>query len=120
LDGEAIPNRKRSADFGELGEISQKETSKILIEIFGSKRTKTSAGNKAIPLNPEKIMRLGSVYDVNTALKVGDEITTILRCSQTSEIFSDYLTNLANLVNERAEKRGKQIDEDLQKYTDNI
>jgi len=54
LDGHPIPNKKRSADFGELGEISHKDMSKILIEVFGSKRKKTTAGNKAILLNPER------------------------------------------------------------------
>jgi hypothetical protein len=111
LEGEEITNRKRSADFGELGEVSQKEISKILIEVFGSKRKKTTAGNKAILLNPEKILRLGTVYDVNTTLKLGEET-----CTTNDQIFTDYLTNLTNLVKEKAEKRQKEILEDLQNY----
>jgi hypothetical protein len=113
LDGGEITNRKRSADFGELGEVSQKEISKILIEVFGCKRKKTTAGNKAILLNPEKIIRLGTVYDVNTTLKVGDEV---IQHQNDQQMFTDYLTNLTNLVKARAEKRQKEILEDLQNY----
>ena len=113
LDGEEITNRKRSADFGELGEVSQKEISKILIEVFGSKRKKTRAGNKAILLNPEKIVKLGTVYDVNTTLKVGDEV---IQHQNDQQMFTDYLTNLTNLVKDKAEKRQKEIVENLQNY----
>ena len=113
LDGQEITNKKRSADFGELGEVSQKEISKILIEVFGCRRKKNTAGNKAILLNPEKIIRLGSVYDVNTNVKLGDEVPTTITGQQ---LFADYLTNLTNLVKERAEKRQKEILQDLQNY----
>jgi hypothetical protein len=119
LDGQEITNKKRSADFGELGEVSQKEVSKILIEVFGSKRKKTSAGNKAILLNAEKIIRLGAVYDVNTTLRLGDEEVngTTTATNDGQQMFTDYLTNLTNLVKEKAEKRQKEIVEDLQNYT---
>jgi hypothetical protein len=112
LDGQPLPNKNRSADFGELGEVSQKEISKILIEVFGSERKKTTAGNKAILLNPEKIIRLGTVYDVDTNLKLGEEISP----PKNEQIFTDYLTNLTNLVKEKAGKRQKEILEDLQNY----
>jgi hypothetical protein len=111
LDGQPIANKKRSADFGELGEISQKEMSKILTEVFGSKRKKTTAGNKAIVFNPEKIMRLGTVYDVTSTVKVGEEVTNL-----TSGVFSDYLTNLTNLVKDRVEEMGKEAEETLENY----
>jgi hypothetical protein len=118
LDGEPIGNinnnnkTTRSADFGELGVISQKEMSKILREIFGSERDKkkrSTAGRKIILLNPEKIMRLGTVYDVNTSLKIGNENIMTTTCNQTSEIFSNYLTNLTNLVKDRAASRQKEM-----------
>ena len=104
LDGQPIVNRNRSADFGELGEMSHKEMSKILIEVFGSKRTKTRAGNKAIILNPEKIIRLGTVYEVTSTVRIGEEVI-----NRVSSIFSDYLTNLTNLVKDRVESREKEV-----------
>lgn len=100
LDGQPIANRTRSADFGELGEISHKEMSKILIEVFGSKRTKTRAGNKAIIFNPEKLIRLGTVYDVTSTVRIGEEVS-----NSVSSIFLDYLTNLTNLVKDRVKWR---------------
>jgi hypothetical protein len=72
---------------------------------------RTTAGNKTILLNPEKILRLGAVYDVNTSLKLGEETYTT-----NDQIFTDYLTNLTNLIKDKAEKRQKEILEDLQKY----
>jgi hypothetical protein len=57
---------------------------------------------------------MGTVYDVSTNLKLGDEVhDTTINDQQT---FPDYLTYLTNLVKERAEKREKEILEDLQKY----
>jgi hypothetical protein len=109
LDGQPIPNKKRSADFSELGEISQKEMSKILIEVFGSKRKKT--GHKAIILNPEKIMRLGTVYDVNSTVKIGGEFA-----NQTSSLFTDYLTNLTNLLKEGVTKSEEETEKSLENY----
>lgn len=76
---------------------------KILIEVFGSKRKKTTAGNKAILLNAEKIIRLGSVYDVNTKLKLGEEVYGTTTATN-DQIFTDYLTYLTNLVKDKAEK----------------
>jgi hypothetical protein len=114
LDGQPIPNKKRSADFGDLGEISHKDISKILIEVFGSKRKKTTEGNKAILLNPEKIMRLGTVYDVSSTVKVGNEMGS--STSQTFRIFSDYFTNLTNIVKERAGEKGREMAETLENY----
>ena len=115
LDGQPIANKKRSADFGELGEISQKELSKILIEVFGSKRKKTTAGNKAIILNPEKIVRLGTVYDVSSTVKVGNEVT-----NQAPSVFSDYLTDLTNLVEGRATEQLQEEKQTLEEYSQTV
>jgi hypothetical protein len=113
LEGQPVPNKKRSADFGDLGEISHKDLSKMLIEVFGSKRKKTTAGNKAILLNPEKILRLGTVYDVNSTVRIGEGIAAT---NQTYTMFSDYFTNLTNLVKERTGEKEREAEETLENY----
>ena len=70
---------------------------------------------KAILLNPEKIIWLGTVYVVNTTLKLGDEVYGTTTATN-DQIFTDYLTNLTNLVKDKAEKREKEMLESLQNY----
>ena len=59
-------------------------------------------------------MRLGTVYDVNSTVRIGEEIAA--STNQSYRIFSDYYTNLTNIVKERAGEKEREMAETLENY----
>ena len=60
-------------------------------------------------------MRLGTVYDVTSTVKVGNEVT-----NQASSVFSDYLTDLTNLVEGRATEQLQEEKQTLEEYSQTV
>jgi hypothetical protein len=59
-------------------------------------------------------MRLGTVYDVNSTVRVGDDASG--SNNQSYRIFSDYYTNLTNIVKERAGEKEPEVEQTLENY----
>jgi hypothetical protein len=59
LAGEPVVNKKLSYNSVEFGEISQKQVSQILIDVFGATKPKRHGSSNKLIFDPEKMKRLG-------------------------------------------------------------
>ena len=73
LQGDEIPNRPRSFQSVEFGEISQKGIVQILKDVFGATKSKRHGEGRKLVFDLKKLERLGKIYDLSIDIQVDEE-----------------------------------------------
>jgi hypothetical protein len=73
LEGSPITGKPLSYDSSDFDIISQKMVTQILKDVFGAIPTKSHGSSRRLIFEPDKLKKIGSVYELDVDVKIAEE-----------------------------------------------